>query len=166
MSNYQIDNVATTVILGDCAVELKSLEGNSIDLIVAVKSGPNWCNSGQVKKMSSDFATAKRTLRTSSSNVKSIIAVNGCCYGKDRNPDKGDYFKYCGQSFWNFISGDENLFLQIIQPLGNKAKERNDVFLESCSKMINIFTQEFAKDFCTKAGEINWNKLVIFNSGQ
>ncbi|MDR0717378.1 MAG: hypothetical protein LBF50_08180 [Azoarcus sp.] len=23
-----------------------------------------------------------------------ITAINGCCYGRDNNPDKGDYFKY------------------------------------------------------------------------
>ncbi|MHB8174419.1 MAG: PmeII family type II restriction endonuclease, partial [Nitrospirota bacterium] len=21
--------------------------------------------------------------------------MNGCCYGRDNKPDKGDYFKYC-----------------------------------------------------------------------
>jgi len=32
-----------------------------------------------------------------------IVAVNGCCYGRDNRPDKGDYLKYCGQRFWEFI---------------------------------------------------------------
>jgi len=32
--------------------------------------------------------------------------------------------------------------------------------------MINKFTVEFAKDFCNKAGEINWEKLVKFNSAK
>ncbi|HPK53898.1 MAG TPA: PmeII family type II restriction endonuclease, partial [Smithellaceae bacterium] len=36
------------------------------------------------------------------------------CYGKDSNPDKGDYLKLCGQIFWEFISGDENLYTDII----------------------------------------------------
>ena len=30
----------------------------------------------------------------------------------DRNPDKGEYFKYCGQEFWNFISGEKNLYIR------------------------------------------------------
>ncbi|MBA2620820.1 MAG: cytosolic protein [Acidobacteria bacterium] len=70
--------------------------------IVSIKSGPNWGNSSQVNKLKSDFLTAKKTLRTSNSGLN-IIAVNGCCYGRDNKPDKGDYFKYCGQSFWEFI---------------------------------------------------------------
>jgi len=131
--------------------------------IVNIKSGPNWGNSSQIAKMVSDFNTAKKTLRTSNSNIN-IIAVNGCCYGRDRQPDKGNYFKFCGQSFWQFISGNKNLYTEIIEPLGHKAKEKNDKFITSYSKMINKFTKEFIKEFCKNNGEIDWKKLVQFNS--
>lgn len=136
----------------------------SIRYIVTIKSGPNWGNSSQVAKMKADFVTAKKTLRTSGSGLI-IQAVNGCCYGKDNNPDKGNYFKYCGQEFWKFISGMENLYTDIIEPLGYQAREKNDVFLESYAKMINKFTKEFSNDFCDDVGQILWKKLVEFNSG-
>lgn len=68
-----------------------------------------------------DFKTAKKTLRTGNSGL-TIVAVNGCCYGIGKNTDKGDYFKYCGQIFWEFISGDRELYTEIIEPLGHKAK--------------------------------------------
>lgn len=131
--------------------------------IINIKSGPNWGNSSQISKMVADFKTAKKTLRTSNSSV-SIIAVNGCCYGRDKNPDKGDYFKYCGQRFWEFISGNIDLFTEIIEPLGHKAKVRNDEFVQSYSQMINKCTFEFGKDFCGNNGAIDWKKLVRFNS--
>ena len=132
--------------------------------IVTIKSGPNWGNSGQIQKMKSDFLTARRTLRTSNSKLH-IVAANGCCYGKQRKSDRGDYFKYCGQDFWEFISGNKDLYVDIIEPLGHKAKERNEAFLESYSKMLNKFVREFTTDFCNDDGEINWQKLVKFNSG-
>ncbi len=66
--------------------------------IVTIKSGPNWGNSSQIAKMKSDFKTAAKTLRTSNSGIQ-VVAVNGCCYGKTRISDQGDYFKYCGQPF-------------------------------------------------------------------
>lgn len=131
--------------------------------IVTIKSGPNWGNSSQIKKMVTDFKIAKKTLRTSNSQLR-IVAVNGCCYGRDNNPDKGEYFKYCGQRFWEFISGDSDLFTEIIDPLGHKAKRKNDDFIKSYSKMINKFTREFANIFCKESGEIDWDKLVRFNS--
>ena len=133
--------------------------------IVNIKSGPNWGNSSQIAKMISDFKTAKKTLRTSNSGIN-VVAINGCCYGRDNKPDKGDYFKYCGQLFWEFISGNTNLFIEIIEPLGHKAKQRNDEFLKSYSQMINQFTSEFGNVFCDKNGIIDWEKLVIFNSSK
>lgn len=138
-------------------------DSNGTRSIVTIKSGPNWGNSSQIAKMVADFKTAKKTLRTSNSQLH-IVAVNGCCYGRDNKPDKGDYFKYCGQRFWEFISGDSDLFTEIIEPLGHKAKEKNDEFVKSYSHMINKFTKEFANIFCKDNGEIDWNKLVRFNS--
>lgn len=140
-------------------------DSNGTRNIVTIKSGPNWGNSAQIAKMVADFKTAKKTLRTSNSKLN-IIAVNGCCYGRDSKPDKGDYFKYCGQRFWEFISGDSELFTEIIEPLGHKAKEKNDVFIESYSQMINKFTKEFANVFCRDNGEIDWDKIVRFNSAK
>lgn len=135
----------------------------NVRYIVTIKSGPNWGNASQIAKLKSDFNTAKRTLRTSNSQLN-IVAVNGCCYGRDNRPDKGDYFKYCGQKFWEFISGDTELFTKIIEPLGHQAKERNDDFIISYSQMINKFTKEFADTFCMANGSIDWDKLVRFNS--
>lgn len=138
-------------------------DNNGVRNIITIKSGPNWGNSSQIVKMISDFKTAKKALRTSNSNLN-IIAINGCCYGKDNKPDKGDYFKYCGQRFWEFISGDKNLYINIIEPLGYKAKEKNDEFINSYSQMINKFTKEFTIEFCKESGEIDWEKLVKHNS--
>ncbi|MBN2090691.1 cytosolic protein [candidate division KSB1 bacterium] len=137
---------------------------DNVRYIVAIKSGPSWGNGSQIRKMKTDFITAQKTLRTSNSGLM-VVAVNGCCYGRNRKPDKGDYFKFCGQIFWEFISGNDNLYKEIIEPLGYMAKEKNEDFLNAYPKMINKFTKEFTRDFCKETGEIDWEKLVEFNSG-
>ncbi|MBC8525386.1 MAG: cytosolic protein [Candidatus Cloacimonetes bacterium] len=137
-------------------------ERYKIKYIVSIKSGPNWGNSSQIKKMKDNFKKAKRILKTNISKIN-IVAVNGCCYGRVNKPDKGEYLKLCGQRFWEFISGNEKLYTEIIEPLGHKAKEKNEEFLEAYSQIINNFTFEFGKDFCEE-GKINWEKLVQFNS--
>jgi len=139
-------------------------ERESIKYIVSIKSGPNWGNSSQIKKMKDNFKKAKRILGTNISRTN-IVAVNGCCYGKDKKPDKGEYLKLCGQRFWEFISGNENLYTDIIEPLGHRAKERNEQFIKSYPAIINKFTYEFMDDFC-EDGNINWEKLVRFNSSK
>ena len=139
-------------------------ERNGIRYIVSIKSGPNWGNSSQIKKMRQNFQQAKRILRTNAS-AQNIVAVNGCCYGQGNIEDKGDYLKKCGQSFWSFISGDNQLYTAIIEPLGHKAKERNEAFQVEYGKVINRFTAEFIQSFCQPDGTILWNELVQFNSG-
>lgn len=131
--------------------------------IVNIKSGPNWGNKSQIEKMQSDFLSAKRTLRTSNSNIH-VVAVNGCCYGRCVKPDRGDYFKYCGQKFWAFISGDDNLYIDIIDPIGYNARIRNDEYNELYSRKINLFTSEFSRLFCKENGDIDWTKILKFSS--
>lgn len=139
-------------------------EKKSMRYIVSIKSGPNWGNSGQINKMKDNFRKAKRVLKTNSIE-QNIVAINGCCYGKENQEDKGEYLKLCGQRFWEFISGNSNLYLEIIEPLGFRAKEKNDEFLKAYSKLINKFTVAFSNDFCTNYN-IDWKKLVAFNSAQ
>ena len=138
---------------------------DGISYIISIKSGPNWGNSRQIARMKDDFKRAKRILGTNVSSQK-VIAVNGCCYGKDDNFDKGDYLKLCGQRFWEFISGNENLYTDIIEPLGYKSKEKNERFSEEYAKVINKFTRDFATEYCDQHGSILWEKLVKFNSAK
>ena len=133
--------------------------------IVTVKSGPNWADSQQLIKMKDNFRKAQRILRTNSKAIN-VVAVNGCCYGRDKSYDKGDYLKLCGQRFWEFISGDENLYIEIIEPLGYQAKKKNEDFQKEYAKVINKFTFQFATSYCDESGSILWDKLVMFNSGK
>ena len=117
---------------------------DNIRYIVAIKSGPNWGNSSQIRKMLDDFRKAKQTIRTSNSQLD-VVAVNGCCYGRTSKPDRGDYFKYSGQKFWEFISGNTDLYLKIIKPLGYSAKEKNEEFQNEYAQIVNKFTIEFMR---------------------
>jgi len=65
-----------------------------------------------------------------------VLAVNGCCYGKDTSPAKtGNYIKLCGQDFWHLISGEPLLYQKIIEPLGFEARKRNDAFDKAFARL-------------------------------
>jgi len=148
---------------GITGIDLEFVD-NGTRYIVDIKSGPNWGNGNQIKKMKDNFRTAKITIRANNPKT-TVVAVNGCCYGKDNNPDKGDYFKYCGQQFWEFVSNDSNLYLDIVVPLGYKAKEKNAAFYREYSKLVNKFTTEFSEKYC-KDGTIDWESIVKLNSAK
>ncbi|SRR5581483_3585179 len=139
------------------------LEKDGVLHLVVVKSGPDWGNDSQVDKMRDYFKTAARTLRTNA-RQRPLICINGCCYGRTTKEDKGDYLKLCGQSFWEFISNDPELYKRIIIPIGYRAQERNDEFAISFAKVVNQFTKELTEEFCFPDGGINWDKLLEFNS--
>jgi len=132
--------------------------------ITSIKSGPNWGNSSQVKRLKENFTQAKRILRARNKSAN-IVAVNGCCYGRDAKPDKGEYLKICGQEFWTLISANDRLYIDIVYPLNHEAKKRSEEFAEKYAVVLNLFIGEFLLDFCVQ-GKIDWEKLVEFNSGK
>lgn len=136
-------------------------EKDNLRYIVTIKSGPNWGNSDQIRKMKDNFRKAKRILGTNLSSVN-VVAVNGCCYGKDRVPNKGDYLKLCGQRFWSFISGNDDLYTDIIEPLGHRAKEKNELFMQEYAKVINKFNVTIqAKDCAENADTIRATGALV-----
>lgn len=139
-------------------------EKDSIRYIVAIKSGPHWGNSMQIAKMRQDFQKARKILGTNTSKTN-VIAVNGCCYGRDNRPDKGDYLKLCGQAFWTFISGDDDLYVKIIEPLDEEARQKDEEFKLAYSRKVNLLTSEFLNEFCN-SGDIDWTQLLRFVSSK
>jgi len=145
-------------------IDLEIIDDNA-RYIISIKSGPNWGNSSQIKKMADYFAKAKKIFKTQNA-LANIIAVNGCCYGKSNNAYKsaGDYYKLCGQDFWGFISGEKDFYLEIVEPLGYKAKKRNEDFNKEYSKVINKFSREFLNTYSLPDGSIDWIKILKLNS--
>lgn len=136
--------------------------------IVGIKSGPNWGNSDQVNTMKRNLKIAKKVLRAELKK-NNIVSVNGCIYGRDNTPHKVNkdhdlsYYKICGQSFWELISGDDQLYKKIIQPLDKEAKKRDDVFKELYIKKINEMTKDVIDLFCTK-NTLDWDKIIDYVS--
>jgi len=133
--------------------------------LVSIKSGPNWGNSSQHKKLAQDLRDAVIRVRQSRSTAN-VQPVLGICYGKTRTTHtRSGYLKVVGQNFWYLISENVNLYTDIVEPIGHQAKEHNDVFYAARGRAVNRFTAQFIEGFCNSAGAIDWVRLVKFNSG-
>lgn len=135
-----------------------------IHYVVSIKSGPNWGNSSQQRRLEQDLQDAATRLKQSkrSANVQPVL---GICYGRTRTAYLRGYLKVVGQNFWYLISENQTLYTDIVEPIGYRAKEHNEAFLFERSSVVNRLTKEFIERFCTADGAINWVKLVQFNSG-
>jgi Type II restriction endonuclease EcoO109I len=150
--------------------------------IVGIKSGTNWGNADQINAMKDNFKIAKKQLKDSGV-TKEITSINGCMYGKDSNPLKNKkrvkqdkkliivdedsdkvYYKHAGQDFWCFLTGDENLYIEIIKPIGEKALERDEAFKKIYDGKINEMSLQFGKNFLDEDGQIDWTKLIEYVS--
>src|SRR3990167_4979978 len=114
-----------------------------------------------------NLRNAKKLLRAA--GKKDIVSVNGCMYGRDnvphkvnKNPDLS-YYKICGQAFWELISGDDQLYKKIIQPLDKEAKKRDEVFKTLYVKKINEMTKDAVDRFYTK-DNLDWEKIIDYVS--
>lgn len=136
--------------------------------IVGIKSGPNWGNSDQINIMKRNLKIAKKFLRAELKKTN-IVSVNGCMYGKDNRPHKVNkdpdlsHYKICGQAFWELISGDDQLYKKIIQPLDKEAKKRDSVFKELYIKKINEMTKDVIGLFYAK-NTLDWDKIIDYVS--
>lgn len=163
----------SSTLYGGFKSDLKSVdlefERDDLYYIVGIKSGTNWGNSDQVNRMRDNFKAARSLLRKRGVMSK-IVAVNGCIYGKDRNPfkknadPKKQYYKYAGQVFWHFISGNDNLYREIISPIDREARQKDETFKRAYAAKVNEMTQEFTANFITPENQIDWVKLVDFVS--
>lgn len=138
---------------------------NNTHYVVSVKSGPNWGNSSQQDKLEQDLKTAVARLKQSQHTLN-VQPVLGICYGKTKTSFIRSYMKIVGQNFWYLISENPNLYIEIIDPIGYETKKHNDDFLKKRGGIINILTKRLINKFCDKkTGEIDWGKLIQFNSG-
>lgn len=137
---------------------------NETHYIVSIKSGTNWGNSSQHKKLKEDLEKAVIRVKQSH-HVRNVQSVLGICYGKTKTSFLHGYQKVVGQTFWFLISDNEELYKEIIEPIGYRAKEHNEIFLKEKSRVVNRFSKQFLDFYCFENGDINWDKLVEFNSG-
>lgn len=139
------------------------MDKDDVHYMVSIKSGPNWSNSSSMAKQIQNFRKAERAYHTGG-NKRRCEAIEGCCYGSAYS-EKDSHTKLCGQKFWAFISGDDSLYTDIIEPMGANAHAMNEAYSRQFNQTITKFTKEFSELYCDSDGHICWDKIVKLNSG-
>jgi len=137
---------------------------NGIHYVVSIKSGPSWGNSSQQNKLQQDLQKAVATVKQARFGTN-VQAVLGICYGKTKTSYLRGYLKVVGQNFWYLISENKDLYTDIIEPIGYRAKQHNETFANEKARVTNKFTKKFIDSFCDQTGAIDWERLVAWNSG-
>ena len=62
------------------------------------------------------------------------------------------------------VSENPDLYTDIIDPIGYRAKEHNEQFIVGRAALENRLTGEFITAYCDSSGAINWERFVQANS--
>lgn len=144
-----------------------AIETKTVYKAISVKSGPNPFNSSQKKRQDDEFRALKRRLQKLGKQFDPIL---GHAYGKQRpEPEKSNviYRDLSGQAFWEELTGDSEFYLKLIRFMEDEVidKHRHD-YEDSWKVSVNRYLGEFIPAFCDSRGNIDWDKLVRFNSGK
>jgi len=130
---------------------------------IAVKSSTNSQNASAQSKQNAEFIKINQTVRAKG---KAFDAILGYSYGRASGSLTGKiYRRLAGQAFWEELSGDSNFYLKILGAMKESPAIHRKEYDVQRTRLGNRLTQGFALNFITGDGEIDWEKLLRFNSG-
>lgn len=132
---------------------------------IAVKSGTSVFNADSKKRQEQNFTAGAKLAKQAKAQYDPII---GYSYGKKRSSEKGKpkiYRELAGQDFWMELTGDSDFYIKIIEYMGTKPEQYLEKYRQSYNRASNRLVKQFTTLFCDEDGNIDWNKLVQFNSG-
>jgi hypothetical protein len=165
-----LEALAVFVSEEKCGGQKSSATGIDIELVrdgirylIAVKSGKSWSNSSSMKTQRANFLTAVKVLKQSK-DIGPLQPTLGICYGRSARSDNGAFLRIYGRDFWELISGEPELYKEIVEPIGYRARNFVDEFELKRAHVTNRMVREFTDGFCLADGQIDWQSVVAFVS--
>lgn len=125
-------------------------------ILVQVKSGPNWGNSQQQRRMLDTFRRATQAYRSNNPDSQ-VLCVEGCCYGRNETRDRGTHLKIVGMDFWSFISKWDACSLALLELVGEFSRNGFTRYKESAVTQTVAYLEESA--VVTANHMIDWSSL-------
>lgn len=127
---------------------------DEVRTIMQIKSGTNWGNSSQRKKLVSDFQSAVRTLRQGRS--MQVRCVEGICYGPSGLKDYGSHIRIVGNAFWQDISGWADAGRAVMRVVEQHAANGlKDVVAGTRATVVDYLQRSGV----TTHGDVDWDRL-------
>lgn len=142
-------------------IDVEYSEGTTKRILIQVKSGKNWGNSSQRKRLKQNFKTATKVLKQGGS-IKDVRCIEGISYGKRESKQLGSHERIVGVDFWEEISGWDGLYFALMDIVGTHASNGlQDAKNEAVEKVVRFAEN---KNLLDEKDEVNWEKLILFLS--
>ena len=147
---------------GRRGIDLEFRDGNAWHIVTLIPF-PFFDDGNEILEVEDCFNAAANDIERNNPFAKAIPVI-GCVYGREPVAERDGYYKYCGQDFWQLISGDAGLYTRIVEPLRRASAWRDGGFTENYARKLNSMTAQFYRRFCDERGFIDWEKVTAFVS--
>ena len=158
---YQHESSVSARVSSGSGVDVE-IEFNNRLMVIAVKSGTSVFNAQSLAKQKDQFNQArKRLLKVQ----KQFDPVVGYSYGRV-NSKESAFRTLAGQAFWEELSGETDFYLRLADAMEKWSLEHAVIFKSEYDKAVNRFTKELLDEFADAEGQLDWRKIVAFNSSR
>jgi hypothetical protein len=88
----------------------------------------------------------------------------GVCYGNRTYRDRYNYETLTGQAFWEYISGNPRLYIDLLAPLHHKLDAHSLQYEYNYLQLSAQLGRDMLQEFCTN-DRLDWDKVMAFCSG-
>ncbi len=139
-----------------------AIENSTSYLAIAVKSGKNIFNSQSAKGQNTEFDQLQARIAKMKKQFRKII---GYGYGRKSSRKISVTESVAGQEFWTLLTGESDYYLRIAAVIGDVVHGHAQEYKDAYDKKTNILVKQFAVNFVDDDGDIEWDRVVEFNSG-
>ncbi len=126
---------------------------------VALRSGINTMNSGQIERQAQQLAKAGKEL---AEKQKPFDMILGHAYG--RNPrglkENESFRELSGQTFWRELTGEPDFYLRLVELMQDEPDQHRKEYAQAWRSTVEKLSAEFECKFCMSDGSIDWGKIV------
>ena len=143
------------------AIDLEWDEGGipGTRVLIQIKSGPNWGNSEQRKRLVETFRRATQAYR-SNNPTSQVLCIEGCCYGANETRELGTHRKIVGMDFWAFLSNWSHCSVELLDLVGVFARNGFARYKASAVEQVVLLMEE--NDLVREDRKIDWPALHTF----
>ncbi|MEN9671476.1 MAG: hypothetical protein RL018_1753 [Pseudomonadota bacterium] len=150
-----------TVSVSDAAGADITITDSSFYYAIAVKSGTNIFNSQSTLGQNTEFTATQGRMKKLG---KSFLPLIGYGYGRKKHDPEAAVDKKAGQDFWQLLTGEVDFYLRISNAINTCAGKNKIVYDHAYETLRSSLVKEFMIDYTDPIGQIDWQKLVAFNS--
>lgn len=132
-------------------------------LAISVKSSKNIFNSQSAKGQDSEFTALRARLKKLNKQFRPII---GYGYGRKSARKVTDVEKLAGQVFWQLLTDEPDFYLRIAIAMESFAGQHGQEYKTAFEQRHRQLLREFMLHLVSPDGDIEWQKIVTFNSAE